>query len=188
MADSTVLSEPFPPLLDSTTPIHEFASSPLATPYEESSPKYDEPLYTEINIPLPHIRSPPPKPISTPFSPPPSASLSPPPRGRSRSTTLSSLSPFRRSSSSTVRTSDEQSRHSEEWPRIRKDIVKSREIAAAMNLGHRNKRTRSGTIDALAVVPAVLILSAELFTPGQDDQEQKSRKDSGVGRWGDGIR
>lgn len=35
-----------------------------------------------------------------------------------------------------------------------------------MDLNHANKRGRSGTVDALAVVPAVLVLSAELFTPG----------------------
>jgi hypothetical protein len=35
-----------------------------------------------------------------------------------------------------------------------------------MNLAHPSKRGRSCTIDALAVVPAVLVLSAELFTPG----------------------
>jgi hypothetical protein len=76
---------------------------------------------------------------------------------------------------------------SEEWPRIRKEIVKSREIHAMMNLRHQNKRGRSGTIDALAVVPAVLVLSAELFTPGEETHEGR-RKDSGVGRWEDGIR
>lgn len=63
--------------------------------------------------------------------------------------------------------------------------MKSKEVAAAMNLGHVNKRTRSGTVDALAVVPALLMLSAELFTPGQ---EARGRKDSGVGKWEDGIR
>jgi hypothetical protein len=34
-----------------------------------------------------------------------------------------------------------------------------------MDLSHQS-RGRRGTIDALAVVPAVLVLSAELFTPG----------------------
>lgn len=55
-----------------------------------------------------------------------------------------------------------------------------------MNLNHQNKRNRSGTIDALAVVPAVLVLSAELFTPGQGDEGRK--RDGEVGRWEDGIR
>lgn len=55
-----------------------------------------------------------------------------------------------------------------------------------MNLNHQNKRNRSGTVDALAVVPAVLVLSAELFTPGQGNEGR--RKDRGVTRWEDGIR
>lgn len=55
-----------------------------------------------------------------------------------------------------------------------------------MDLRHQSKKGRSsGTIDALAVVPAVLVLSAELFTPGE---KEGRRKDSGVGRWEDGIR
>lgn len=53
-----------------------------------------------------------------------------------------------------------------------------------MNLSHQSKRTRSGTIDALAVVPAVLVLSAELFTPGQE-KDSRRRK---ANRWEDGIR
>lgn len=59
-----------------------------------------------------------------------------------------------------------------------------------MNLRHQSKRSRSGTIDALAVVPAVLVLSAELFTPEEENGRggREGRKDSGVGRWEDGIR
>lgn len=57
-----------------------------------------------------------------------------------------------------------------------------------MNLRHHSKRGRSGTIDALAVVPAVLVLSAELFTPGGEEVGEGRRKDSGVGRWEEGIR
>jgi hypothetical protein len=60
--------------------------------------------------------------------------------------------------------------------------VTNREVAAAMNLSHQKKRSRSGTIGALAVVPAVLVLSAELFTPGTGGAEAERRKDSGVGR------
>lgn len=37
-------------------------------------------------------------------------------------------------------------------------------------------RKRSGTVDALAIVPAVLVLSAELFTPGKEEE-----KEEGVG-------
>lgn len=58
-----------------------------------------------------------------------------------------------------------------------------------MDLKHHSKKNKSGTIDALAVVPAVLVLSAELFTPmSGDDGRVGKRKDSGVGRWEDGIR
>lgn len=134
--------------------------------------KDETPLYTEINIPLPAVPAPTKEVPQT---------LSPPPRSRSRAVSLSSLSPFRRRSSSV----SSPVRASEDWPRIRKE-VKNKEVAAMMNPDHQNKRSRSGTIDALAVVPAVLVLSAELFTPGQASVER--RKDSGVGRWEDGIR
>lgn len=142
---------------------------PMATPSIEQE---ESPLYTEINIPLPAVPTPPKQ---------AQASLSPPPKSRSRAVSLSSLSPFHRKSSSISSTD----RASEEWPRIKKE-VKNKEIAAMMNLNHQSKRTRSGTIDALAVVPAVLVLSAELFTPGQESVGK--RKSSGVGRWEDGIR
>lgn len=143
---------------------------PLASPKSEDD---ESPLYTEINIPLPAVPAPPKE---------AQQSLSPPPKSRSRAVSLSSLSPFRRRSSSISST---QGRASEDWPRTRKE-VKNKEIAAMMNPNHQNKRSRSGTIDALAVVPTVLVLSAELFTPGQGSDER--RKDSGVGRWEDGIR
>lgn len=148
---------------------------PLASPksYEDESP-----LYTEINIPLPAVPAPPRQSQQSQRS---LQSLSPPVKSRSRAVSLSSLSPFHRRSSSISASG----RASEEWPRIKKE-VKNKEVAAAMNLNHQSKRTRSGTIDALAVVPAVLVLSAELFTPGQTNEGR--RKDSGVGRWEDGIR
>ena len=57
-----------------------------------------------------------------------------------------------------------------------------------MDLRQQGRKGRSGTIDALAVVPAVLVLSAELFTPGMGDVKEGRRKDSGGGRWEDGIR
>lgn len=157
----------------------EPSPSPFAVPL--ASPKSEEDersLYTEINIPLPAV---PALPRQSQQSQRSQQSLSPPVKSRSRAVSLSSLSPFRRRSSSI----SSSGRTSEEWPRIKKE-VKNREVAAAMNLNHQSKRTRSGTIDALAVVPAVLVLSAELFTPGQS--QGGSRKDSGVGRWEDGIR
>lgn len=156
----------------------EPSPSPFALPL--ASPKPDEdggPLYTEINIPLPAIPTPPKQSQQSDRS---QLSLSPPAKSRSRAVSLSSLSPFRRRGSSIS-----SGKASEEWPRIKKE-VKNKEVAAAMNLNHQSKRSRSGTIDALAVVPAVLVLSAELFTPGQSNDG--GRKDSGVGRWEDGIR
>jgi hypothetical protein len=154
-----------------TTPnaAHEPSSfvTPLASPNSEDD---ENPLYTEINIPLPAVPTPPKE---------SKQSLSPPPKSRSRAVSLSSFSPFHRRSSS----STSSGRASEEWPRIKKE-VKNKEVAAMMNLSHQSKRTRSGTIDALAVVPAVLVLSAELFTPGQE-KESRRRKAS---RWEDGIR
>jgi hypothetical protein len=141
--------------------------TPLASPNSEDD---ENPLYTEINIPLPAVPAPPKE---------SKQSLSPPPKSRSRAVSLSSFSPFHRRSSS----STSSGRASEEWPRIKKE-VKNKEVAAMMNLSHQSKRTRSGTIDALAVVPAVLVLSAELFTPGQE-KDSRRRKAS---RWEDGIR
>jgi hypothetical protein len=141
-----------------------------------ASKKPTEPLYTEINIPLPPLPSPKPKSRHLPFSPPTS------PRPRSHSL-ANSFRPFHRRYSSTDSCASKDSgvggkREEEAWPRIKKE-VKSREVAAAMDW--RRKDRRSGTIDALAVVPAVLVLSAELFTPG----EGKGRKKGG--RWEDGM-
>ncbi|KAH6870372.1 hypothetical protein BKA58DRAFT_175419 [Alternaria rosae] len=208
MDHSSPSYEPFP-ALDSapTTPQHDHdapipTSSDIATSTSEPfSVHYEGPLYTEINIPLPRITAPRTTSPST-SNQPPSTNLSissPPEKQRGRSRTLSSLSPFRHRSSSsastsasvtspTSPTSPRSSTNSEDWPRIRKDVVKSREVNAMMNLRHHSKRGRSGTIDALAVVPAVLVLSAELFTPGGEEVAEGRRKDSGVGRWEEGIR
>ena len=65
----------------------------------------------------------------------------------------------------------------EAWPRIKKE-VKSKEVAAAMDFRRRDRR--SGTVDALAVVPALLVLSAELFTPGEEGKKRE-------GKWEDGM-
>ncbi|KNG51683.1 hypothetical protein TW65_01080 [Stemphylium lycopersici] len=211
MDHTTTSHEPFP-ALDSahTTPLHDadatLPQTPLSatTPDDAFSVQYEGPLYTEINIPLPHIPTPAPNSDVSQISSTTTAaaavaagatSLVEKARGRSR--TLSSLSPFRhrRSSSSstsslqspTSPTSPKSQRHSEDWPNIRREIVRSKEVSAMMDLRHQNKRGRNGTIDALAVVPAVLVLSAELFTPGEEGAEG-ARKDSGVGRWEEGIR
>lgn len=148
-------------------------STPDAAPLTwTKSQKTEDPLYTEINIPLPTVPTP---------SKNAQQTLSPPTKSRSRAVSLSSLSPFRSRGSST----SSSGRASEEWPRIKKE-VKNKEIAAMMNLNHQSKRNRSSTIDALAVVPAVLVLSAELFTPGQGEAER--RRSRGGSRWEDGIR
>jgi hypothetical protein len=142
-------------------------ASPLMSPEW----KYDaeEPLYTEINIPLPrlpkHKRADSIMSISRP---------------RAHSLHHSFRAFHRRGSSSDTTASKRSAAGDEPWPRIKKE-VKSKEVATAMNIrkGHR----RSSTIDALAVVPAVLVLSAELFTPG----EGRKTKGRGEGKWEDGM-
>ncbi|KAH6841981.1 hypothetical protein CUC08_Gglean007462 [Alternaria sp. MG1] len=190
-----------------TTPQHDHdapiptTSDITATTFEPFCLQYEGPLYTEINIPLPHIPAPPTTSSASPRLSTSAASCTSDTtteKRRGRSRTLSSLSPFRHRSSSSASNPISSptsptlspSRNSEEWPRIRRDIVKSREVNAMMNLRHQSKRGRSGTIDALAVVPAVLVLSAELFTPEEENGRggREGRKDSGVGRWEDGIR
>lgn len=130
-------------------------------PFSSPGPKYEEPLYTEINIPLPPL-------------PKPKANSSVTGK-RQKSQTISSFHPFHRRGSS----SDTANKSVEDWPRIKKE-VKSREVAAAMSLTSRHKR--SGTVDALAVIPAILVLSAELFTPS-DGTKKKDRS----GKWEDGM-
>jgi hypothetical protein len=63
--------------------------------------------------------------------------------------------------------------------------VRNRDIVAAMDLGQKN-RGRRGTVDALAVVPTVLVLSAELFTPR--GKGVNAGRNEGKGRWEEGIR
>ncbi|KAF1972694.1 hypothetical protein BU23DRAFT_599463 [Bimuria novae-zelandiae CBS 107.79] len=157
-------TEAFVEEMNATNHLEDAPSTPpaLALIDEEAllsspEPKYEEPLYTEINIPLPVI----PKPkVDT--------------GKRQKSHSISTFKPFHHRGSS----SDSTRKSGEEWPRIKKEL-KSREVAAAMNLA--GKHRRSATIDALAVVPAVLVLSAELFTPG----ERQKRK--GCGKWEDGM-
>jgi hypothetical protein len=167
-----------------STPTHESSAPMFATPDFKFEPSHDEPLYTEINIPLPRLPS------------PPRTSLSPPHQthNRNRARSLSSLASFTRARSSSTTTSSPNrssydsphtsspSRASDDYPRIRPSILKNREIAAAMDLNHASKRGRSSTIDALAVVPAVLVLSAELFTPAEKSGKEMGRDDGGKGR------
>jgi hypothetical protein len=187
-----------------STPTHESSAPMLATPDFKFEPSHDEPLYTEINIPLPRLPS------------PPRTSLSPPHQthNRNRARSLSSLASFTRARSSSSTTSSPSrsshdsphaspSRASDEHHRVRPSILKNREIAAAMDLNHASKRGRSSTIDALAVVPTVLVLSAELFTPAEESGKEigkgsggRGRKDSGSAsasasgwrRWEGGLR
>ncbi|KAF1951604.1 hypothetical protein CC80DRAFT_508786 [Byssothecium circinans] len=161
--EETLPSPPTP--VTPTAPTIELDPSPLSS----LEPKYDanEPLYTEINIPLP------PLPKQKRFE---STSTS-----RPRAHTLHYFRPFHRRGSSSESTSSKMSAAGNEaWPRIKKEI-KSKEIAAAMDLkqGHRRNRT----LDALAVVPTVLVLSAELFTP----EEGGRKKGKGDGKWEDGM-
>ena len=197
MEYTPTICEPFPTVdtnamtlpHDHDAPVLDTAIS--STAHEPFSLHYDGPLYTEINIPLPHVRM-----NATQDAAQTTSSALPSEvaadKTRPRSRTLSSLSSWRNrrssSSSSTYTPSLSSPKESEEWPRIRKDVVKSREVNAMMDLRHQSKRGRSGTVDALAVVPAVLVLSAELFTPGTGDAKEGRRKDSGVGKWEDGIR
>ncbi|QRC95888.1 hypothetical protein JI435_055270 [Parastagonospora nodorum SN15] len=176
-------TEPFPRISCDDHTFSTFDSD--ATIYHVMSSNGDEePLYTEINIPLPRLPSPPQTPTNPPQGfqlSPPSSSLSPPPshsRSRSRSLSAFSLSPFRSRSSSTSTTATTTPERL-----VKPSILRSREVAAAMDLEQKGRRGRSSTIDALAVVPAVLVLSAELFTPGGE----KSCGRRGKGRKGEGL-
>jgi hypothetical protein len=157
-----------------TTPTHESSAPVLClSPGSETSTE-EEPLYTEINIPLPRLASPVSPPSTLPPALPPTntcSDLASPssdvhngqqersrPRSRARSLSLFrprslSLSNF---SISPRPTSLDQARQS----------TSSSSSSTSLILSHQSKRGRSGTVDALAVVPAVLMLRAELFTPG----------------------
>ncbi|PVH97989.1 hypothetical protein DM02DRAFT_730156 [Periconia macrospinosa] len=154
-----------PPQQREPYPYPPFTISDLKT-----NPK--EPLYTEINIPLPPLRKRGPTSYST---------------LRNRAHSLhSSFKPFhRRGSSSDSSALAKESVAPRPPPPPSHEapaVVKSRETAAAMNLrkGHR----RSRTVDALAVVPAVLVLRAELFTPVREEEEVR---DGILGRVSDRI-
>ncbi|KAH4932412.1 hypothetical protein HBI30_178270 [Parastagonospora nodorum] len=167
-------TEPFPRISCDDHTFSTFDSD--ATIYHVMSSNGDEePLYTEINIPLPRLPSPP----QTPTNPPPGVSAITTNRSRSRSLSAFSLSPFRSRSSSTSTTATTTPERL-----VKPSILRSREVAAAMDLEQKGRRGRSSTIDALAVVPAVLVLSAELFTPGG---EKSCGRRGGRGRKGEGL-
>lgn len=51
------------------------------------------------------------------------------------------------------------------------NIVQEKRIELSMRaVGKGGRKRRSGTVDA-AIVPAVMVLSAELFTPGEGDRK-----------------
>lgn len=151
---------------------HNPTTLPTITPQPEPftisdlQPSPQEPLYTEINIPLPQLQK-----------PRPSSSYS---TLRNRAHSLHpSFKPFHRRGSSSDSSSSTQG-YAAPRPVREEPVVKSREVAAAMDLRKRHRRSR--TVDALAVVPAVLILRAELFTPGEVDE--RSRREV---KWEDGM-
>ncbi|KAF2805033.1 uncharacterized protein BDZ99DRAFT_524759 [Mytilinidion resinicola] len=124
------------------------STSPPTTPSlqpELSAP--EEPLFTEINIPLPAL----------PASPSPSPS-----KPRHRSISLSSLS-FHRHDSSSSHTSHQSPSHTHT---AKPDEKRAAGLATIKEHQTSALRSRTQTLGALAVAPAVLMLSAELFTPG----------------------
>lgn len=160
-------------------------------------PHYDSPLYTEINIPLPPL---PGTPVlaTTPASPTTPESKAR--HSRSRSHTLSSFSPFhrRRSSSpsaSISATTSSAAGNSVDYyiPEERTEKVERHEQRIELSMravgkgSGRKQKKRSGTVGA-AIVPAVMVLGAELFTPGVAERERvsvdggKDRLEVGGGR------
>jgi hypothetical protein len=135
-----------------TTP--ELDPSPLTTPESRyAEPHYETPLYTEINIPLPTLPQ-----SSTSAVEHSSAASSKPTGRRKRAHTLHSISPFHKSHSSSPEGAVKQQQQNHQHPNHHG--LSLRTLAKG--------RSRSGTIEA-AIVPAVLVLKAELFTPGHDD-------------------
>jgi hypothetical protein len=124
---------------------------PLGTPEQSwSKPEYPLPLYTEINIPLPAS----PGSMSDPLS------STNPKSHRS----LHSLSPFsHRRRASSPAASPEHVRESRK-PEPRRIELSMRDVT-------KGGKKRSGTIDA-AIVPAVMVLRAELFTPGVGERSE----------------
>jgi hypothetical protein len=129
---------------------------PLTSPEPNYlEPQYESPLYTEINIPLPPLPGTPVT-TATPITP---VGPTSPKSSRSRAHTLHSFSPFHRRRSSSPSAS---------IPEIEYGPKKHQEkrIELSMRDVSKGRKKRSGTVGA-AIVPAVMVLSAELFTPGE---------------------
>jgi hypothetical protein len=176
--DQIIPPMPAPPSMSPespSTPTHEYSAPMLSLDNPINEKAEEEPLYTEINIPLPRLPS--------PSSPQPPTSLSPPPQSHSRSRSRS-LSLFRPRSISLSSSRHSEDRKSEDSTASSRRVVRNRDIVAAMDLGQKS-RGRRGTVDALAVVPTVLVLSAELFTPGEGKGGREGRREV---RWEEGIR
>ena len=148
-----------------TTP-SDLDSSPLATPepqhaelnFGEPLAHHDSPLYTEINIPLPALPQPPSgvEAVSSPAT----AHLASPSQSRSRAHTVHSISPFQRHRN---RSSSPEEARSERPQQPRQQHPNHHGLSLRTLA---RGRSRSGTIDA-AIIPAVLVLKAELFTPSE---------------------
>ncbi|KAF2707883.1 hypothetical protein K504DRAFT_458370 [Pleomassaria siparia CBS 279.74] len=143
-----------PPRPTSPTSTESMSSPPLTK--SVPSPTIEEPLYTEIRIPLPRLAQQPPSwSKSKSKSPYTSACTS---TSRSRAHTIaSSLSPFHKRISSSPGARREQG--SNDAKNVTRDLA--------------SRKKRAETVGALAVLPAVLMLSAELFTPEEKDRNEK---------------
>ena len=148
------------PALGTKMSTESIDDSPLATPDFKQN---QEPLYNEIRIPLP--------PIPNRFLQPSDTVASS--KSRSRAHTLHAMLPFhhRRSSSS----SSEASQRTQEK-------IKEETGMAGMMKAVRKSRRRSGTVEALAVVPTVIMLGTEMFTPSEEREMELKERKSGVVR------
>ncbi|KAF2737452.1 hypothetical protein EJ04DRAFT_510320 [Polyplosphaeria fusca] len=168
MGQEIVTTVPWPSPTSGVPPSDSIEPSPLASPEIQ----HDEPLYTEINIPLPPL----PKQFANKTSLAPES-----PKPRSRSHTLHSMLPFhhRRSSS----TESEKAVKFKHFPDMDSESSNDTPHTASSIKSIIRGRRRNQTVGAgaLAVAPAVLMLRAELFTPGEErDVDLKERKHEGV--------
>ncbi|KAF2008044.1 hypothetical protein P154DRAFT_14473 [Amniculicola lignicola CBS 123094] len=146
-------------------PIEDQTESPDSSSPNTPEMQYEEPLYTEINIPLP------PLPQARPPIPPKSRD-----RPRARAHTIHSPFSFHRRRPSSPPSKAPPSTEKEMALFLGEDKRESEKTrGAAKGAGWQEMmkekmkgRKRNQTVDALAIVPAVLVLRAELFTPGKD--------------------